>query len=372
MNDPSQVGNAHNSGRSDKPRPFDASYPSGAQSSATSAQRTLRLAGPGPAPQRGATEAGDDYGAILDTLARQEDALVAIGKLLAALANGAAAQPDTYKRLLELEKSSAFRLEQLEQMELLRSWNDELAKPRYADPKRLVRYGFKVYSQCDEDGIIHEIFKRIGTTNRTFVEFGVGSGIECNSVKLLVEGWRGLWLDGGEHHICQSRTRFKTFVESRHLTALEAFITAENINSLIAQGGVSGEIDLLGIDIDHNDYWVWQAIDVVNPRVVVIEYNATMHPPLSLVVPYEPDRIWDGSNFYGASLEALVRLGRNKGYQLVGCNFAGSNAFFVRHDLVGDCFLEPATAEEHYEPPRYYFGLLKAGHRPAPGAYVTV
>jgi hypothetical protein len=88
--------------------------------------------------------------------------------------------------------------------------------------------------------------------------------------------------------------------------------------------------------------------------------------------PYEPKRRWDGSNFYGASLEALARLGRNKGYQLVGCNFAGPNAFFVRNDFAGDCFLDPPTAEEHYEPPRYYFGELKAGHQPSPGAYVAV
>jgi hypothetical protein len=97
-----------------------------------------------------------------------------------------------------------------------------------------------------------------------------------------------------------------------------------------------------------------------------------MHPPLSLVVPYEPNHTWDGSNYFGASLEALVRLGRSKGYQLVGCNFSGTNAFFVRNDLVGDLFLDPPTAEEHYEPPRYYFASLKAGHRPQLGPYVTV
>src|SRR5215475_6955019 len=80
------------------------------------------------------------------------------------------------------------------QMELQRFWAEILREPRYADPKRLLRYGFKVYSQCDEDGIIQEIFKRIETTNRIFVEFGVETGIECNTVKLLLEGWRGLWL----------------------------------------------------------------------------------------------------------------------------------------------------------------------------------
>src|SRR5207249_8244926 len=100
-----------------------------------------------------------------------------------------------------------------------------------------------------------------------------------------------------------------------------------NVNTLFERAGFSGEIDLLGIDIDYNDYWVWKAIEVVQPRVVVIEYNATLRPPLSLTVPYAPTASWNGSNYYGASLEALVRLGRTKGYRLVGCSMSGINAF---------------------------------------------
>ncbi len=258
------------------------------------------------------------------------------------------------------------------QMQLLRFWSDELAKPRNADPKRLLRYGFKVYSQCDEDGIIQEIFRRIGNGNRVFVEFGVETGIECNTVKLLLEGWRGLWLDGSEANVAQIRSRYDAFCKNGRLVAIPSFITAENINTLIQQGGITGEIDLLSIDIDNNDYWVWKAIGVVKPRVVVIEYNATLRPPFSGVVPYEPTKTWYGSNYFGASLEALVRLGRQKGYRLVGCSFNGANAFFVHEAFAGDHFLDPPTAEEHYEPPRYFFSLLGAGHRPQPGPYVLV
>jgi len=281
-------------------------------------------------------------------------------------------EPETFAQQLQVQKYSGARLDQLAQIELLRFWTDELAKPRNADPKRLLRYGYKIYSQCDEDGIIAEIFKRIGVKNRIFIEFGVESGIECNSVKLLVEGWRGLWLDSGEEFIAQIRSHFQSFVANRYLVANHAFITAENINGLIAQAGLGGEIDLLCVDIDYNDYWVWQAIDVVQPRVVVIEYNATLRPPLSLVVPYEAQRRWDGTSYFGASLEALVRLGRSKGYRIVGCNFAGSNAFFVRNDSAADLFLDPPTAEEHYEPPRYFFPLLRSGHPPHPGPFVAV
>jgi hypothetical protein len=93
---------------------------------------------------------------------------------------------------------------------------------------------------------------------------------------------------------------------------------------------------------------------------------------MSLVVPYEPARVWDGSNYFGASLEALVRLGREKGYRVVGCNYAGANAFFVRADVAGNHFLDPATAEEHYEPPRYIYASQFAGHRARPGPFVSV
>jgi hypothetical protein len=276
------------------------------------------------------------------------------------------------QQLIQNTYYSALRSEQTLQLDLMRYRTDELAKPRHNDPKRLLRYGFKVYSQCDEDGMIQEIFRRIGTGTRTFVEFGVESGIECNTVKLLIEGWRGLWLDGSPAHVGQIRTHFGAFFNERRLQVLESFITAENINSLIQQGGFTGDIDLLSIDIDNNDYWVWKAIEVVKPRVVVIEYNATLRPPLSLVVPYNPMQTWNGSNYFGASLEALVRLGRDKGYRLVGCSMSGANAFFVQDAVAGDLFLDPPTAEEHYEPPRYFFGPMTAGHRAQPGPYLSV
>jgi hypothetical protein len=259
------------------------------------------------------------------------------------------------------------------QMDLHRFWAETLAQPRYADPKRLLRHGFKVYSQHDEDGIIQEIFRRIGSTSRTFVEFGVETGVEGNTVKLLVEGWRGLWIEANPQACAAITANFTEVLNDRRLTLRQSFVTAENINALVERAGFKGEIDLISIDIDFNDYWIWKAIDVVSPRVVAIEYNAGLRPPMSLTVPYRPNHSGGGTNFFGASLEALVRLGRQKGYRMVGCNISGSNAFFVREDLCGDHFLQPPTAEEHYEPPRHFFSLLLAGpHAPQPGPYVQV
>jgi hypothetical protein len=281
------------------------------------------------------------------------------------------AESDT-AQILALLKKQAEQSRYALEMRVQRAWEDEMGKPRNADPKRLVRHGYKVYSQNDEDGIIAEIFRRIGATSRTFVEFGVETGVECNTARLLVEGWRGLWIEANAASVAAIRQNFSAVIADSKLVLQESRVTADNINGLIGQGGYSGEIDLLAIDIDGNDYWVWKAIDVVAPRVVVIEYNATLRPPMSLVVPYRPDAQWDGSNHYGASLEALVRLAAAKNYRLVGCSIAGVNAFFVRAELAGDRFLEPATAQEHYEPPRHYFHMLPSGHRSRPGPFVPV
>jgi hypothetical protein len=275
-------------------------------------------------------------------------------------------------QILALLQKQAEQSRYLAQLRVQRAWDEEMKKPRHADPKRLVRYGYKVYCQNDEDGIIAEIFRRIGTTSRTFVEFGVETGVECNTAKLLVEGWRGLWIESNAASATAIRREFAPFIADGKLVLKESLVTTENINGLIGKAGFSGEIDLLSIDIDGNDYWVWKAINTVDPRVVVIEYNATLRPPMALVVPYRAEAEWDGTNHYGASLEALVRLAAAKNYRLVGCSIAGVNAFFVRADLCADRFLEPATAQEHYEPPRHYFHMLPAGHRSRPGPFESV
>jgi len=258
------------------------------------------------------------------------------------------------------------------QLEINKYWRDSLAEQRYAKGKRLLRHGFKVYSQSDEDGIIEEIFKRIGTDSRTFVEFGVQRGVECNTTKLLLEGWRGLWLEGSADHVSAIEKTFRGLIEAERLKCANAYVTRENINSLLSDNGMAGDIDLLSIDIDGNDYWVWEGIEAIRPRVVVIEYNATLRPPLSVVVPYRPDWRWDGSNYFGCSLCALCKLGEEKGYNLVGCGFSGANAFFVRADLCGNKFHAPFTAEEHYEPPRYFFSTLSGGDRPGFGPFEAV
>lgn len=232
--------------------------------------------------------------------------------------------------------------------------------PKYQG-KKLNRYEYQVFSQSGEDGILEEIFQRIGSTNRFFVEFGAGNGSENNSAYLLIKDWQGLWMDSGEKNVRSILESYQALIREKRLRVKNAFVTPENIAQLLTEAGVPADFDLLSIDIDRNDYWVWKAVTSFNPRVVVIEYNAIYPPPVEWIVRCEPYTSWDMTSHMGASLKSLELLGNRKGYKLVGCNFSGGNAFFVREDLVADKFSEPFTAENHFEPPRYFL-VRRIGH----------
>ena len=223
--------------------------------------------------------------------------------------------------------------------------------PRYGDARRLLRYQAQICSQNHEDGVIHEIFRRIGTTNQVFAEIGVGNGNENNTAFLLSRGWTGFWVDGDRGFLDALRGRDD--LQGGCLKHLVSFVTRENVADLFRQLGVPKEFDLLSLDVDQNTYYAWEGLLEYRPRVVVVEYNAAPPPDVDWKVRYDPHRKSDGTQNYGASLKAFELLGRRLGYSLVGCGFTGLNAFFVRDDVVGDHFVAPYTSENHYEPLRY-------------------
>lgn len=240
----------------------------------------------------------------------------------------------------------------MDRLSRFRYWEDLKASPRANEPKRLIRHGAKAFSQHDEDGIVAEIFSRIGTERLTFVEFGFDA-TENNTLALAVQGWSGTWLDADPHKVSEAHVLHASLIDSGRLKVETAAIGVQNLHATLALLCSEGALDLLSIDVDGNDLWLFDALEL-RPRVVIIEYNATWPPPMAISVPYDPAHCWKGNNYFGASLSALVKVGVRKGYSLVGCSTSGANAFFVRSDLCEDRFCQPYTAENHYEPPRYF------------------
>lgn len=206
---------------------------------------------------------------------------------------------------------------------------------------------FRVFSQFGDDGIIQYLLHRLDIGSRRFVEFGVEDYREANTRFLLLkDDWSGLVMDASEEHVAAIRSEELYW---RHdLRVVHAFIDRENIDAILTEHGMSGEIGLLSIDIDGMDYWVWEAIEAVEPVLVIVEYNSIFGHSSSITVPYEArfDRrkAHPSSLYFGASLAALARLGDRKGYALVGSNAAGVNAYFVRRDHLGE--IAPLSASQ--------------------------
>lgn len=186
----------------------------------------------------------------------------------------------------------------------------------------LKTYEKKIFSQNGEDGIIGRLLNLVGIKNKYYVEFGVQNGIECNTRNLRENlGFTGLLMDGG--------------FENLNINLHKEFVNAENINDLFKKYNVPYEFDLLSIDIDFNDLYVWKSIsDMYKPSIVVIEYNSNIRPPESLVVKYDAERMWDHTKYFGASIVAINKVAKEKKYTLVYCDRVGVNSFFVKNDLL--------------------------------------
>ena len=192
-------------------------------------------------------------------------------------------------------------------------------------------YEKRVYSQNGEDGIIERIFQSIGTTNKYYVEFGTEDGVtQCNTRNLREKGWSGLLMD----------CAFSNPAINLH----KEFITRENINELFDKYSVPQEPDLISIDVDGNDYWLWQAINR-KPRVVVIEYNMFIPDGVFKVIKYDPNFKYKGDKYFGASIDSMRKLGQLKGYAFVGLDSLGINSFFVRNDLLKEDYTIPKRSE---------------------------
>ncbi|MGY4171633.1 glycosyltransferase family 2 protein [Bradyrhizobium sp. USDA 4529] len=243
-----------------------------------------------------------------------------------------------------------------------------------SDKRDFSDYGFRVFSQWDEDGLIQYLIDRCDIPNRVFVEIGVGDYRESNTRFLLSKDrWSGFAFEGRAEDV--SRIQSSDWYWRVPLEARHAFVTAENINELIAGVGLEGDIGLLSIDIDGVDYWIWKALEIVSPRIVVCEYNGIFGREAAVTVPYvaDFDRIAQHySGLYaGSSIAALRHLGTKKGYTFIGTNVGGNNAFFVRNDVLSSsqampskrAFVEPLFREGRRPDGSLSYESLEVGRR---------
>ena len=217
-----------------------------------------------------------------------------------------------------------------------------------SDPSdNLTAHEFRVFSQNGEDGVIQFLLSRVSVGNKRFVEFGVGDYSEANTRFLaLHDHWSGLVIEGNARDV--RRLKRDSSFWRYDITVVSAFITKENIDDLLADNGMTGEIGLLSIDVDGNDYWIFDAISVVQPAIVIIEYNHRFGPERAVTIPYDPGFSREkhySQIYYGASLAALCLVAERKGYAFVGCESFGVNAFFVRRDLMTDRLREVSIAD---------------------------
>lgn len=228
-------------------------------------------------------------------------------------------------------------------------------------PDNPALFGYKVYSQFDEDGIIAHIFSRIGEGGRIFVEIGCSDGLENNTHLLLLQGWRGVWVDADADKL---RFVAKHLPPNSKLVLKHAFVSAENAGDIVlnALATLSVQaVDLLSVDIDGNDLHVLSALlDVLKPRLICVEYNAKFPPTTKIAITNQPGQFWTGDDYQGASLRSFIELLQIRGYNLIACGVSGVNAFFVQNDDFGQ--FPDHTAEQLFQPARYDLRRMTSGH----------
>ena len=189
-----------------------------------------------------------------------------------------------------------------------------------------------LYAQGTEEDILGRLMERIAPGNRHCVDIGASDGLRNSNTALLLreQGWQGLLVEASAYRYGKLQAHYSG---ASKVQLRQERLQPERVDALLAEAGVPADFDLLNIDIDGNDYWIWRALTAFQPRIVVIEYNPYYAPPERWVMCFNPDHAWDGSTYYGASLESLYQLGKAKGYELACCDDMGNNAFFVRRDL---------------------------------------
>jgi hypothetical protein len=285
---------------------------------------------------------------------------------------------DAMRRVRRLEAAAQGSL-RLQQLALAQAYRTAAAAGAPLPP--LADVGFKCFSQNDEDGLLLFVFSLVGATCRVAVEIAAGTGIESNSANLIVNhGFTGLLFEADPHKAAEGERFFGSHPHTAYFPPrfVKEWVTQENVDGLVRAhmfpGAASepGEIDLLSIDVDGNDYWILKGLTCVRPRVIMVEFNAVWQAERAVSIPYDPDFACETGAplpYMGASLPAFVKLLRGRGYRLIGVERLGFNAVFVRNDLAARSLPE-VTSEECLGGP--IVSICQAGLRADPGLAETV
>ena len=203
-----------------------------------------------------------------------------------------------------------------------------------------------------EEGLLEYIFSKIEPTHKFCVELGAGDGVTWSFSRYFIEekGWGGLLIEGGHERAQTLKERYKN---NENVTTIESFITAENICELLKEAEVPWDVDYLVIDLDGNDYYIWDKLEDYKPKVICVEYNASYGPKKKFKIDYDPKFEWQEDDYFGASFASFLELGESRGYTLIHCTVNGDNMFFVRNDFIARFPEVSGPAEKLYQPPLY-------------------
>lgn len=238
------------------------------------------------------------------------------------------------KWILNLRREVAhIRFETFRQTRIQQAILKELLLQNHSKDNPLLKYEHQTFSQNGEDGIINEIFNRLDITKGQFIEIGTGDGSENNTRLLLELGWKGVWIDGSTKNLNTINSNFQNFIKNEKLFACANFVDENNINSLLKKIEISKDVDLLSLDLDLTTHLVWESINYITPKVLVIEYNGFFPKNTLWQANIRGNMSWDGSINMGASLSTIIKISEEKNYKFIGTELSGTNAFFVHQSL---------------------------------------
>jgi len=247
---------------------------------------------------------------------------------------------------------SLIRFETFRQTRIQQAILKELLIQNYSKDNPLLKYEHQTFSQNGEDGIINEIFNRLGITTGEFIEIGTGDGSENNTRLLLELGWKGTWIDGNPNCLNSIYNDLAHYISSKKLNAQLNFVDSENINSILKENNISPDVDLLSLDLDLTTHLVWEALTYITPKVLVIEYNGFFPKNTLWQANIKENESWDGSINMGASLSTIIKISEVKNYKLIGTELSGTDAFFV-HQSIQHYFTDFIDVANH-QPARPY------------------